>query len=68
MPFNIEQITNQVSVVDSEMPFSEAQLERLVELVVKRLQERRRDNRWRREATTLRHEAMPETPDDGGDF
>jgi hypothetical protein len=60
MPINIEQISNQVNVVDSDLPFDERQLERIVDLVVQRLQERQRSARWNREATSLRKSAVPE--------
>jgi len=60
MPVNIEQISSQVNVVDSDLPFDERQLERIVDLVIARLQERQRDARWSEEATTIRKSAMPD--------
>lgn len=68
MAINIDQITNEVNVVNGELPFDEAQVEKLVDLVLRRLQERKRDARWNREATTVRRNARPgSAPGEGSD-
>ncbi len=54
MPVEIEELTSEVTVMDGEMPLSPAQIEKLVKLVLSRLDERKRNEAHRREATTLR--------------
>ena len=59
MPLHIEDITNEVTVVDGELPLSEAQVERLVAVVLKRLEGKEREASKRRAATELRRGAAP---------
>ena len=59
MPVNVEQMTADVSIVEGELPFSEAQLERLVALVAHRLEQRARDKASSREATRFRSGVIP---------
>jgi hypothetical protein len=62
VPVHIGEVTSDVTMFDSELPLSEAQLERLVSLVARRLGERRRAEEQTRAATTLRRDAAPPDP------
>ncbi|MGD9081285.1 MAG: hypothetical protein PVG96_18210 [Desulfobacterales bacterium] len=59
MPVYIENITSEVAVFDGDLPLSEAQIEKLVRIVFKRLEESQREGKQGKEATGLRREAMP---------
>jgi hypothetical protein len=59
MPVNVDQMTAEVSIVEGELPFSEAQLERLVALVAQRLERRARDASESLEATRFRSGVIP---------
>ena len=59
MPVHIDEMTSEVTAVDGEMPLSEAQLEALIERVLARLEERRRQEAMSREATRLRRSSAP---------
>lgn len=54
MPVHIEEMESEVIAVDGELPLSEAQLERLVAAVAKRLEGKRREAEKRRAAAELR--------------
>ena len=62
MPINVENMTSDVTVLDGDLPLSEAQLEKLVRLVIKRLKEQEVEGKYVREATMLRRQAAPSTP------
>jgi hypothetical protein len=59
MPVHIEEMTEEVAVVDGELPLTQAQIEKLVQLVLGRLEGKRREARKSREATALRRGAAP---------
>jgi hypothetical protein len=60
MPFHIEEVTSEVTVIEGDLPLSPAQVEALVRVVVKRLQEQDRDAKLANEASTIqRHVAPP---------
>jgi hypothetical protein len=59
MPVHVEEMTSEVAVFDGELPLTPNQLDKLVRLVLQRLQEKQRETRHSREATTLRCEAAP---------
>lgn len=48
-----------VTVMDGELPFNERQLDRLVELVCKRLEKKKREQEQVDESTTLTRSAAP---------
>lgn len=50
---------SEVTVMDGEMPFNERQLERLVEMVCKRLEKKKREQEQVNESTTLTRSAAP---------
>ena len=57
MPVFVEEMSSEVSVVEGELPLSPSQIEKLVQLVLKRLAEKQQDDRRRREATQIRRQA-----------
>ena len=65
MPVHIDNLETDVTVATGDLPLSEAQIEMLVQLVMKRLQDQRREQRHNREATMLRSRATPHEPREG---
>ncbi len=59
MPVHIEEMSSDVTVLDGDLPLSEAQLNKLVQRVLKALHDKQRESQQSREATTLRREAAP---------
>jgi hypothetical protein len=59
MAVHVEELTTELAVMDGNLPLSEAQLERLVDLVARRLAERERAARHFRRQTVLRPSAEP---------
>lgn len=57
MPVEVGRFTTEVSVHEGELPLSAGQVEKLVELVLRRLEERQRQQDFSREATTIRRQA-----------
>ncbi len=62
MPVHVEEMSSEVTVVSGDLPLSEAQLEKLVKLVLRRLEQHQREGARVREATQLRRGATPPTP------
>jgi hypothetical protein len=62
MPMHIDNLTSRVHVSTGDLPFTEEQLARLVELVRARLARDERDGQANTEATALRREAAPPSP------
>jgi hypothetical protein len=60
MPFHIEEVKSEVTVIDGELPLTEAQLDKLVQLIAQRLEGKRRDAALaHQESTISRHVAPP---------
>ena len=59
MSVQIGEMDSDVTVTDGEMPFNERQMERLVEMVCKRLEQKKREQEQVRESTTLTQSAAP---------
>jgi hypothetical protein len=57
MPIHIESLTSDVTMFSGELPLTEAQVGRLVSLVLKRLEDCARDAERSRGATKLRRQA-----------
>ena len=62
MPVHVGEITSEVTVLDGDLPLTEAQIEKLVKLIIQRIHEQERDRKYIREATMLRRHAAPTTP------
>ena len=60
MPVHVGNMESDVTVMDSDMPFGEQQMERLVEMVCKRLEQKKRERERVEESTTLKPSAQPE--------
>ena len=65
MPVHIEQMTSRVTVQESDLPLTPAQLEKLVTLVICKLEERARDSQRAKAATRVTRQASP--PLEAGD-
>ena len=59
MPVHIDEMVSEVTVVEGDLPLSEAQLDKLVMKVLQRLSEKQQEQAQAREATALRSSAMP---------
>lgn len=60
MPLYIENATVETTVIDENMPLTEAQVEKLVKLIMQRISTQERDQQSRRSATKLRNESTPD--------
>lgn len=54
MPIHVEDMTTEVEAFEGELPLSAAQLDRLVEMVIQRLEEKQRGNDMRQAITEIR--------------
>jgi hypothetical protein len=59
MPMHIERLTSHVSIQDGELGLTAQQLERLLALVISRLEDRAREAQRATTATQLRRRAAP---------
>lgn len=59
MPVHIEEMTSEITVRDGELPLSEAQVETLVNIVLRRLEGKQREAQKRLDATELRRGSAP---------
>jgi hypothetical protein len=57
MPVHIEEMTTEVSVHAGDLPLTEAQIEQLVKIVMKRLADKQRDAQRVRDATQLKRQS-----------
>jgi hypothetical protein len=60
MPVHIEEMNVEMQVVDGELPLNEAQIERLVKILLSRLERQQREAGSSRTATSLRTQAAPQ--------
>lgn len=59
MPVHIENMTSEVTAVDGDLPLTPQQIEKLVKVVLERLEKVERESKRDREATTIRTQAAP---------
>jgi hypothetical protein len=59
MPVHIDQVTSEVGVSTGDLPLSAAQIEKLVGIVLRRLDQRDRERQRLGEATAIRPQAAP---------
>ena len=57
MPIHIENMTSEITTVTEDFPLGEEQIELLVKIVLKRLDQKMRDARQQQESTGLRGSA-----------
>lgn len=58
MPVHIENMTSEVTVLDGDFPLNEAQIEKLVQLIMQRMEAHQQAQQYQREATTLRRQSV----------
>jgi hypothetical protein len=59
VPLHIERLSSRVTVQESDLSLSPAQIEKLVNLVICRLEERARESQRARAATRVTRQAAP---------
>jgi hypothetical protein len=59
MPVHIEEMSTEVTALDGELPLTERQIERLVQIILKRLEAKQREARQTQEAVSLKRGAAP---------
>ena len=57
MPVHIAEMTSEVTVIEGDFPLNEAQIEKLVKLIAKRLADRELEAQRIREATRLKRQS-----------
>ncbi len=62
MPVHIENLSSDVTVLDGDLPLTEAQLDKLVSLILRRLERKQREAQLTRAATTVREDLGPASP------
>lgn len=62
MPVLIDELRSDVTVLEGDVPLSEAQIEKLIKIVLSRLDRKLRDTEQGREATQMRTQAAPASP------
>jgi hypothetical protein len=65
MPVHVQEMTSDVEVIDGDMPLSDAQLKKIVDMVLRCLEDRHRTEKWTRDATALRRSVLPKTTIEG---
>lgn len=63
MPLFIENTSIETTVIDQDMPLTEAQVEKLIRLIMQRFAVETRDQQARQAATRLRNESRPDETD-----
>ncbi len=59
MPVNIGEMTSDTTVFEGQLPLDPKQIDKLVELVLERLEEKQRESQDGDEATNIRRQAAP---------
>lgn len=59
MPVHVEEMNVDLQVASGDLPLTEEQIERLVKIVISRIERKQREANRIREATTLRTRAAP---------
>ena len=62
MAVHIEEMVSEVTVVDGDLPLTRAQLEKIADFVIARIEQRKRDRDQARAATKLRPMSEPPPP------
>ena len=58
MPVHIDELVSDITVIDGELPLSPSQIDKLVRLVIGRIDEQKRASVQRREATQVRPDSI----------
>jgi hypothetical protein len=59
MTVHINQISSDVTAIAGDLPMSNEQLEKLIKLVIYRLEQKQREEKYNREATCIRNQLAP---------
>jgi hypothetical protein len=59
MPVHVDEMTSEINIVEGELPLTPAQIEKLVKLVMSRLDARKREASQQRDATSLTGSVAP---------
>lgn len=59
MPIDVGTFSTEVTAADGDLPLSAAQVDKLVQAVLKRLEEKQRGDARRQDATRIRAQAAP---------
>ena len=59
MPVEVGRFTTEVTVLDGDLPLSSSQLEKLVQIVLSRVEKQQQGQDRSREATVIRRQAAP---------
>ena len=59
MPVYVQRMTSDVTVIEEELPLSEQQIEKLVQVICERLEWKQREAKQSCTATTIRPQAAP---------
>ena len=59
MPLHINEMSNDVTVFQGDLPLNQEQINQLVQIVMQHLAEKQRNDDRGREAATVRHQAAP---------
>ena len=62
MPVHINEMTSEVGILDGELPLTEQQMERIIQIVFERLEQRERESRRASEETGFRSSMAPSVP------
>jgi hypothetical protein len=62
MPVRVEEMTSEVVAAMGDLPLTEAQIEKLLQIIMRQLAERERAEGHSREATALRRRVAPGAP------
>lgn len=57
MPVQIEELSSDVSLVEGDLPLTEAQIEKLAKLILKKLTDKQQDALRMKEATKLKRQS-----------
>ncbi|WP_086930817.1 hypothetical protein [Agarilytica rhodophyticola] len=59
MTVHIEEMTTEIAAIEGDLPLSSQQMDKLVALVLQRIDEQQRDDQAHNESATIRSEATP---------
>jgi hypothetical protein len=59
VPVHIDQMSSEVTVLDGDLPLTPEQIDKLVRIIMRRLDERERERCRRKDATKLHSSAAP---------
>ncbi len=63
MTVHVEDMLSEVTVIDGDLPLTEAQLEKIADFVMARIEQKQRQRAQARAATQLRPTAEPSRPE-----